>query len=109
MPYTEMELPEKLPIFLQKEMVPFPYMIFPLFIDDRDVHIFNAAEDHDNLVAIALRNGDQPGDHREIGTLCRVNKIIKISDGKFKVTLEGLNRLKIFELDTSGTIPMAHC
>ena len=90
MPYTEMELPEKLPIFLQKEMIAFPYMIFPLFIKEQDVRIFTAANSHDNLMVVALRDGDPPGDHREIGTLCRVNKISKITDGKFKITMEGI-------------------
>jgi len=109
MPYTDMELPEKLPIFLQKEMVAFPYMIFPLFIGEQDSRIFTAASNYDNLMVVALRDGDQPDDHREIGTLCRVNKISKISDGKLKITMEGLNRLKILELDKSDSIPMAHC
>jgi ATP-dependent Lon protease len=109
-----MELPEKLPLFLQKELVPFPYMIFPLFVDERDMLTFSMASTQENLVAVALRNGDtsdpsQPPDYRTIGTLCRINKITKIGDSKFKITLEGLNRLRILELDTSGSVPLAHC
>ncbi len=114
MPYTDMELPEKLPVFLQKEIVPFPYMIFPLFVDERDMLTFSMASTQENLVAVALRNGDATGngqtlDYRSIGTLCRINKITKIGDTKFKVTMEGLNRLRILEMDTSGTVPQAHC
>jgi ATP-dependent Lon protease len=114
MPYTDMELPEKLPVFLQKEIVPFPYMIFPLFVDERDMLTFSMASTQENLVAVALRNGDATGngqtlDYRSIGTLCRINKITKIGDSKFKVTMEGLNRLRILEMDTSGTVPQAHC
>jgi len=109
MPYTDMELPEKLPILLQKEMVAFPYMIFPLFINERDMRIFTAAGSHENLVAMAFSEGDQPGDHREIGTLCRINRVNKIAEGKYKITMEGLSRLKILEVDLSGSVPMAHC
>ncbi|ABL00801.1 endopeptidase La [Pelobacter propionicus] len=114
MPYTDMELPEKLPVFLQKEIVPFPYMIFPLFVDERDMLTFSMASTQENLVAVVLRNGDATGngqtlDYRSIGTLCRITKITKIGDTKFKVTMEGLNRLRILELDTSGTVPQAHC
>lgn len=114
MPHTNIELPEKLPIYRQKEMVPFPYMIFPLFVDDRDSLIFTEAANYDNLVAIVLQKSDQPGsdlagDFNEIGTLCRVNKINKVGDGKFKITLEGLNRLRILELDSTGIVTLAHC
>ena len=109
MPYTDMELPEKLPIYLQKEMIAFPYMIFPLFVEEREIKIFNAASNHDNLVAMAFSEGNQPGGHREIGTLCRVNKITRIADGKFKVTMEGQNRLRILDIDQTGAVPMAHC
>jgi ATP-dependent Lon protease len=114
MPYTDMELPEKLPVFLQKELVPFPYMIFPLFVDERDMLTFSMASTRENLVAVALLDGEatgngQPPDYRTIGTLCRINKITKIGDSKFKITMEGLNRLRILELDTSGNVPLAHC
>ena len=45
MPYNNIEIPEKLPIYLQKEMVPFPYMIFPLFVNSNDVQIFECLEE----------------------------------------------------------------
>jgi len=114
MPYVNIEIPEKMPIYQQKEMVPFPYMIFPVFVDERQLQIFKEADYYDKLVAVVLQHSDtessdQPGDFREIGTLCKVNLIKKISDGKYKVTLEGLNRLRILELDTSSAVTLAHC
>ncbi len=114
MPYVNIEIPEKMPIYQQKEMVPFPYMIFPVFVDDRQLQIFKEADNYDKLVAVVLQrsdteNSDQPGDFREIGTLCKVNLIKKIAEGKYKVTLEGLNRLRILELDTSSAVVLAHC
>src|ERR1039457_2151895 len=114
MPHTNIELPEKLPIYRQKEMVPFPYMIFPLFVSEHDALIFTEANAYDNLVAVVLQksdaqNIDQSAVFNEIGTLCRVNKINKIGDDKFKITLEGLNRLRILEVDSSGIVSLAHC
>jgi len=109
MPHTDIEIPENLPVYAQKEIVAFPYMIFPVFVDDRDVRIFSEADNYDKLVALVLRRSDQPDDLSEIGTLCRVNQIKKIGAGRFKITLEGLNRLRIIELDNSGTVPLAHC
>ncbi|MBT1071860.1 endopeptidase La [Pelotalea chapellei] len=113
MPHTNIEIPEQLPIYGHKEMVAFPYMIFPVFVDDHDVQIFTEADKYEKLVAIVLRRtgetGDAASDLSGIGTLCRVNQIKKTGDGKFKVTLEGLNRLKILELDNSGPLTLAHC
>ncbi len=111
MPHTNIELPEKLPIYIQCEMVPFPYMIFPMFVDEHEAQTFNTARDHDNLVAIALNRqepGKLPPTPYDICTLCRVSKISRLADDKFKITLEGLNRLRIIDMDRSGEVPMIH-
>jgi ATP-dependent Lon protease len=114
MPHTNIEIPEKLPLHSQTEMVPFPYMIFPLYVNDREVQTFTEADNHDKFVAICLRrseavNGSQLGDVSEIGTLCRVNQIKRVGDGKFKVTLEGINRLRILDIEPGSPVVMAHC
>ena len=108
MPYTDAQLPEKLPVFIQKELVPFPYMIFPLFVNERDIRLFNAAVDYDNLVIIAFNDGDQPDGYRKIGTLCRIKKTGKIVAGKRKLTMEGLSRLTILDADFSESVTTAH-
>jgi len=114
MPYTDIEIPERIPVYQQKETVPFPYMIFPLFIDESELSIFSEADKYDKYVAVLLlpdvdAADRQSADFREIGTLCRVNQIKKVADGKYKVTLEGLNRLRVMELDMSSDVPMVHC
>src|SRR5512133_2458054 len=114
MPHTHIDIPDRLPLYIQQEMVPFPYMVFPVYVNDRDLQTFTEADNYDNMVAMVLRMpavsmGDQPGSTSEIGTLCRVNQIKKIGDGKFKVTLEGINRLRILESEPSGLITLARC
>jgi ATP-dependent Lon protease len=114
MPHSTIDVPEKLPLYIQQEMVPFPYMVFPVYVNDRDLQTFTEADHFDKLVAVVLRrpagsNGDLPGEISEIGTLCRVNQIKKIGDGKFKVTLEGLNRLRILETEPADAIILARC
>lgn len=44
MPHTNIEIPDRLPIYKQKEMVPFPYMIFPLFVGERELKVFKEAD-----------------------------------------------------------------
>ena len=114
MSHSTIEIPEKLPLYIQQEMVPFPYMVFPVYVNDRDLQTFTEADHYDKLVAVVLRRppgsvGDLPGEISEIGTLCRVNQIKKIGDGKFKVTLEGLNRLRILETEPAAAVILARC
>jgi ATP-dependent Lon protease len=114
MPHSVIEAPEKLPLYVQQDMVPFPYMVFPVYVNDRDLNTFTEADHYDKLVAVVLRRPtdsgvDRPGEISEIGTLCRVNQIKKTVDGKFKVTLEGLNRLRILETEPAAVIILARC
>jgi ATP-dependent Lon protease len=114
MPHSNIEIPEKLPLYIQTDMVPFPYMVFPVYVNDRDLQTFTEAENFDNFVAVVLRRpadsgGEHAGEVSTIGTLCRVNQIKKVGDGKFKVTLEGINRLRILDSEPSGRITLAHC
>jgi ATP-dependent Lon protease len=114
MPHTNIEIPERLPLYPQKEMVPFPYMIFPLYMDERELRVFSEADNYDKYVAIVLFRPDSAGsgtleDISEIGTLCRVNQIKKLGDGRFKVTLEGIARLRILGIEQTAPVMLAHC
>lgn len=114
MPHTELVIPEKIPLFLQKEIVPFPYMVFPLYVDERQLPAFSSAEQYDNLVCIRLQVSDSEAGIStepvpEIGTLCRVNQIKRAGEGRFKITLEGLARLHVLEHELVDAIPFAHC
>ena len=114
MPHTNIEIPDRLPLYPQKEMVPFPYMIFPLYMDERELQVFSEADNYDKYVAIVLLRPDATGsgtleDIGEIGTLCRVNQIKKLGDGRFKVTLEGIARLRILSIEQKAPVMLAHC
>ena len=112
MPHSNMEIPDKLPLYTQKEMVVFPYMVFPLYVSEREMKPFREAEQYDNLVVILLRRPEDSfsGEVRDtIGTLCRVNQIKKSGDGSNKVTLEGLNRVLILETESADGVTLAHC
>jgi ATP-dependent Lon protease len=89
-------------------------MIFPLYVDERQLRVFSEADDYDKYVAIVLLRPDASGgstmeDISEIGTLCRVNQIKKLGDGRFKVTLEGIARLRILSIEQTAPIMLVHC
>lgn len=112
MPHSTIEIPEKIPLYSQKEMVSFPYMIFPVFVNDRELLTFTEADNYDNFVGIVLHrpeavNGNLLSEIYEIGTLCKVNQIKKVGDNKFKVTLEGVSRLHVLDIEQAGSLLLA--
>lgn len=110
MPYTNIETPEKLPLYIQKEMVPFPYMVFPLYVNDRDLRPFREAEQYGNNMVITVSIPEkEEQEYPAIGTLCRVSQIKKLTDNRYKVTMDGLARLRINSVDKSGPFMLASC
>ncbi len=92
-------IPEILPLFTLRDMVAFPYMIFPLFLKDEEMEAFEEARRYQNLITIVKlrdeKTGDVASDVHEIGSVCKVNQLYKLPDGGAKVILEGLMRVRI--------------
>lgn len=115
MPHTELIIPAVIPLFLQKDMVAFPYMVFPLYVNDSELAVFKKAESSDNLICIKLfapsaeSSNDTDNSLPEIGTLCRINLIKNINPGRHKITLEGLARLELVQQIELEGILHARC
>ena len=114
MPHTIIEIPSRLPLYTQKEAVVFPYMLFPLYVSEKDVAVFRETDNYEKYIVLVferpedLKNG-LPGGRCEIGTLCKVNQINKLDDGRYKVSLEGVTRLRILDTEPAGALTLAHC
>lgn len=112
MPHNELIIPEVLPLCFLKDMVAFPYMVFPLYLDDREVIRFREAQEvYDGFVAVVFQRKESLGEDlrsslHEIGTVCRVTQIKKVSGGRYKVTLEGINRIRLAELEQTTPFPL---
>jgi len=112
MPNAELNIPDSLPLYLLKDMVAFPYMVFPVYLDEGGALPFKEAqENHDGFIAVTLQRADQPdGDLRsrlhDIGTVCKVTQIKKITGGRHKITLEGVNRIRLGELEQTAPYPL---
>ena len=114
MPHAIIEIPAKLPLFTQKETVVFPYMLLPLYLGVKDLATFREAESCENYVVLSFERpedpkSDYPSGRSEIGTLCKVNQIKRLDDGRYKVSLEGVTRLRIIDTEPVGSLTWAHC
>ncbi len=112
MPHNELKVPEILSLYILKDMVAFPYMVFQVYLDEEGVLPFrNAQEQYDGFVAVCLQKSDK-GDVKldefvnRIGTVCRVTLIKNVTGGRLKVTLEGINRIRLGEPVQTTPYPM---
>jgi len=96
---SSLTIPEILPLYPLKDMVAFPYMIFPVFINDEEMVTFEEARRYNNLaVLVKLRDektGMLQGDIHEIGSVCKINQLYKLPEGGAKVMVEGIMRVRI--------------
>lgn len=103
-------MPDMIPLYPLRDLVAFPFMVFPIFITNEEIAIFEEAILFNNMVAL-IKQKEEPTDQlatslNEIGTICKVNQLTKISDGGAKVVLEGLARIKLLEIVQETPIAM---
>ena len=91
-------VPEILPAFVLKDLVAFPYMVFPLYLKREERLPFEKAFQFDSLIALFTRRDDDSEDHHgfhEVGTVCKVSQIVMLPDEGAKVMLEGQVRVRL--------------
>lgn len=94
-------LPARLPLLPVRDLVVFPYMVVPLFVN-RPIsrEAVEHAQANDQLVFLcAQRNpaDDNPGrgDLHDVGTVGKLLRVRTLSDGKVKILVQGLRRAKL--------------
>ena len=98
---TEFEIPEELPILPLRELVVFPYMVFPLFVvRDRSIAALEDALAGDRLVLLTAQRSPEvenpdPDDLYRVGTVAMVMRILRLPDGRVKALVQGLCKARI--------------
>jgi ATP-dependent Lon protease len=87
------------PVYPMREQVMFPHMVLPLFVAKDGMAIIDAALQGDQLLVLAAcLEGKEPcaweGLSR-IGTVCRINQVLRFPEGGGKVVVEGLQRARL--------------
>lgn len=99
-------IPEVLPLYPLRDMVAFPYMMFPLFLPDEELSAFEEAMRYQNFIALFRKRADAResplSSYYETGAVCKVNQFVKLAEGGAKLSLEGIVRVRLVEvvLDT---------
>lgn len=98
----KLELPATYPLIPTRDIVIFPFMVFPLFIG-RDFSIKaveEALEHNDRYVFLALQKDKDieipsKKDIYQIGVVANIIRMMKLEDGRVKILVQGVSRGKI--------------
>ncbi len=99
---------KNIPVLTLRDVVVYPHMVIPLFVGrEKSIRSLDEAmENNKQILLVAQKSAevDEPGsdDIFEIGTLATILQLLKLPDGTLKVLVEGVERVKIDSIDTSG-------
>ncbi len=89
-------IPKILPIYPLKEHIVFPYMVIPLFFPREAIVVIEEAMKDSQMIGAIYCPGPKNvctfDEHPRIGTVCKINQLVKFPDGGGKVTIEGIQR-----------------
>ncbi len=92
-------IPKVLPIYPIKDQIVFPYMVLPIFFTKETTAIIEEAMRCDQLIGTVFCPGDKNictfNEHSQVGTVCKINQLIKFPNGGGKAMIEGLHRFNL--------------
>ncbi len=93
--------PAIVPILPLRDMVVFPNIMVPLFLKgSRVVRLVESVVDGDNLVGLfyqksRLRHSGEPDTLSSIGTLARIQQVVRLESGGVKAVADGIVRVRM--------------
>ncbi len=98
-----MKLPNTLPVLPLRDMVVFPYMIIPLFVGrEFSIKAIDEALSKDRIIVTLTQkkpdvNEPKADDLYHVGTACLILRMLKMPDGRVKVLVQGLKKVRVKE------------
>lgn len=103
------ELKNKLPMLPIRDLVVYPFMIMPLFVgrDSSIQAVEEAINNHDRMIVLSSQKDIQtekplPEDIYAIGTVAMIMRMRRLPDGRIKILIQGLHKVRILSYDTSA-------
>src|SRR5258707_3768657 len=103
----ELKIPEVLPVLPLPDVVVFPYMIVPLFVNrDRSAKAVDQALSENRMVLlVSQKNADaddpKAEDLHDFGTVSVIMRMLKLPDGRIRILVQGFSRAKVEFFDES--------
>jgi ATP-dependent Lon protease len=97
----KLNIPQKLPVLLLRDIVVFPYMIVPLFVgrEKSKNAIDHALSSHRMILLLTQKDMETEDPKREevfdMGTVALIMRMLKLPDGRIRILAQGLVRAKL--------------
>jgi ATP-dependent Lon protease len=109
----KIKIPDILPVLVLRDIVIFPYMIVPLYVGrTKSKKAVDAALNADRLILLLTQkdmNVEEPNKDQlyQFGTVAMIVRMLKLPDGRMRVLVQGISRVKVRNLIDDGKIMQA--
>ncbi len=104
----QIKVPDTLPVLPLRDIVIFPFMIVPLFVQrEKSIKaVDQALSDNRMILLVSQRDLDKEepltSDLYEVGTVAIIMRMLKLPDGRIRILVQGLSRAKVLNVDETG-------
>lgn len=104
----KIKIPETLPVLVLRDIVVFPYMIVPLYVGrTKSKKAVDSALNTDRLILLLTQkdmNIEEPSEDQlyQFGTVALIVRMLKLPDGRMRVLIQGISRVKVRSLIDDG-------
>ncbi|MDY0232378.1 MAG: LON peptidase substrate-binding domain-containing protein, partial [Candidatus Saccharicenans sp.] len=104
----KLQIPDKLPVLLLRDVVIFPYMIAPLYVGrEKSKAAIDFSLSTNRLIFLLTQKDvevEEPKreDVYEVGTVAMIMRMLKLPDGRIRILAQGLVRAKIESFEDDG-------
>src|SRR6266566_7353990 len=103
----QVSIPDIFPVLPLPDVVVFPYMIVPLFVNrDRSAKAVDQALSENRMILmVSQKNADvddpKAEDLHDFGTVSVIMRMLKMPDGRVRILVQGFSRAKVEFFDES--------
>lgn len=109
-----LQIPDSLPILPLRDIVIFPYMIVPLFVQrERSIRAVEQALAENRMIMLTAQRDlekEEPvgTDLYSYGTVATIMRMLKMPDGRIRILVQGLSRARISHYEENLPYMVAH-
>ncbi len=109
----KVKIPERLPVLVLRDIVVFPYMIVPLYVGRaKSKKAVDVALNSDRLILLLTQkdvNVEEPSQDQlyQFGTVALIVRMLKLPDGRMRVLIQGISRVRVKAMTDDGKIMQA--
>jgi ATP-dependent Lon protease len=101
----QLKIPEVLPVLPLRDIVIFPFMIVPLFVQrEKSIRAVDQALAENRMIMLVSQRDldkEEPlsADLYEVGTVAVIMRMLKLPDGRIRILVQGLSRARLTHID----------